>query len=52
MFSFMNTLSEVVLDGPRAEEQPGADLDVRLPTRHSRDLRFLGGEFVARLGRV
>src|SRR5690349_10865887 len=38
-------LAQVVLDGARADEQPGSDLRVRLPvTGHAGDLRLLRRE--------
>ena len=43
-------LVQVILDGPRTDEHPSADLDVRQPVAgEPRDLPLLGGELVARL---
>ena len=45
-------LAQVPLHGPRAEEQPRADLRVRQPVAgQPRDLPLLRGQLVARLGR-
>src|SRR5438270_11816311 len=50
---FREHLAQVVLDGARAEEQPRADLWVRLPIGgQAGDLRFLGRQAVAGVGRA
>src|SRR4051812_40978252 len=46
-------LAEVVLDRPRADEEPSADLVIgEAFAREPRDLQLLGGQILARLGRA